>query len=115
MRTNPAYVTLAYRKAVISETIARLMEYTSSMGTKPNRVIISDEVLREDSEVPEREIVGYIEGLQQEEESIRLEMLKFDFVRRDEQAPSKVRQLEKAPARKRSTATKSAAAKKRKQ
>lgn len=84
-RTNPAYAALAYKKAILGEVIARLSgEYTAAMGDQPSRVIVSDDIVREDSEVPEEEIGAFIEQLQQEEESLRLQLLKFDFVRRDE-------------------------------
>ena len=106
-RTNPAYAALAYRKAIVAELVARLQhDYTAAMGENPSRVIISDEVPKVDSEVPEEEIGMYIEELQQEEESLRLELLKFDFVRRDEQA-EEVRVKPKAAKGKRVGATKS--------
>lgn len=116
-RTNPAYAALAYRKAVIAEVIERLNgEYTSAMGDNPSRVIISDDVIREDSEVPEKDIGAFVEELQQEQESLRLQLLKFDFVRRDEQATEEVRkQQPKAAAVSRVGAAKGPAGKRKKQ
>lgn len=115
-RTNPAYAALAYRKAVIAEVIERLNgEYTSAMGDNPSRVIISDDVIREDSEVPEKDIGAFVEELQQEQESLRLQLLKFDFVRRDEQATKEVRkQQPKAAASPRVGAAKGSAGKRKK-
>ncbi len=116
--TNPAYAVLAYRKAIVGEIIARLQhEYTSAMGEDPSKTIFAEEVPKIDSEVPEEEIGSYIEELQQEEESLRLELLKFDFVRRDEQEAKQVRkpQQPKAAAGKRVAATKGKPARKRKQ
>lgn len=117
-RTNPAYAALAYRKAILGELITRLTsEYTGAMGDNPSKVILSGDLVREDSEVPEEEIGMFVEQLQQEEESLRLQLLKFDFVRRDEQKAEEVRNEQpKDPAGKRSRATKSGPAqRKRKQ
>ncbi len=117
MRTNPAYAALAYRKAILGEVIARLtVDYTAAMGNNPSRVIVCEEVLREDSDVPPGEIGSYLEELQQQEESLRLELLKFDFVRRDEQKAKQVRkpQQPKAATSKRRSTTKGKAAGKRK-
>jgi hypothetical protein len=105
--TNPAYAALAYRRAVLGEVVSLLSrEYTEQNGVPAKGVIYAEEISRSDSEVPQEEIGRFMEELQQEEESLRLELAKFDFVRRDEQKPKQVRKPQakkstrKAPRRK---------------
>lgn len=117
MRTNPAYAALAYRKAIIGQVIADLTaHYTSAMGDDPKRVIICEEVLHADAEVPVEEIGMFLGELHQQEETLRLELLKFEFVRRkDEQKAEQVRKPKqpKAAASKRGRAARGKAAAKR--
>ena len=82
-RTNPEYAAMAYRKALLSECVSFLKSYTALMGGEPKGKIVSEDVVRDDSEVPQEEILEFITGLQQESEGLRLEMAKFDFVKRE--------------------------------
>ena len=82
IRTNPEYAVMAYRKALLGQCIAHLTRFTSSMGEAPREKVIAEEVIREESEVPEEEIQDFILGLEQERESLRLELAKFEFVKR---------------------------------
>ena len=108
-RTNPAYATLAYRKAVVGHLITYLVkDYTSARGGEPAETITSEDVFREDDEVPESEIHRYIQELQQEEESTRLQMLKFDFVERQDASSTAVK---KTPAKSQGRRRKKAAPK----
>lgn len=85
-RTNPAYAYLAYRRAIVGQVVALLKkDYTSAFGGPPDNVIVSEDVFRDEAEVPEAEIHRFINELQQTEESLRLELLKFEFVKRGEQ------------------------------
>ena len=75
---------MAYRKALLGECIAHLTGYTPAMGERPKGKIVSEDIIREDSEVPQEEVQEFILELQQEAESLRLEMKKFDFVKREQ-------------------------------
>jgi hypothetical protein len=103
-RTNPEYAAMAYRRAIIGNCIAHLMTLTSSMGEEPKGKIISEDVVREDSVVPEDEINDYIFELKQEHESLQLEMAKFEFVKREDDdkkrnGKKQAEAAEEAPAR----------------
>jgi hypothetical protein len=100
-RTNPVYAQLARRRAIIGHVVSLLSsDYTSSMGDEqPERVIHADDVFPEDNPVPEEDIQGYIGELELEGEQLRLEMLKFNFVKQDE----KTSQVRKRPAKKKTT------------
>lgn len=83
-RTNPAYLELAYRKAIVGELITMLTnEYTKAYSEQARRKVAAEDVYKEDSEVPEEHIHEFITDLQQEEEHLRLELSKFDFVKRE--------------------------------
>ena len=94
-KTNPEYAAMAYQKALLGQCIAHLSSYTSLQGP-PQGTIITEDVVREDSEVPEEEILAYVTGLQQDFESIRLEMAKFDFVKREPNVQGKSDKANKA-------------------
>lgn len=84
-RTNPVYAQLAYRKAILGEVITFLTNtFTTAYNDEPAKTIVSEDVFREDSDVPLEDVGGYILELQQEEESLRLELAKFEFVKRGE-------------------------------
>jgi hypothetical protein len=86
MRTNPAYAYLAYRRAIIQQQIHYLQsQYTSVDGTEPKDRMICEEVFQSDAEVPEREIIQFIEELQEKDAHLGLEMNKFEFTKREEQ------------------------------
>ena len=91
-RTNPAYAYLAYRKAIVGHVVAMLVKDCTSALGEPEQHISSEDVFRDEAEVPEREIHQFINELQQQEESLRLEMLKFDFVKREGTASGEERQ-----------------------
>ena len=82
-RTNPVYLEIAYRKAVLGEVISLLRSnYTGAYDDAPKNVIVSEDVLREESDVPEEAVQQLIVDMQQQEESLRLDLLRFDFVER---------------------------------
>lgn len=82
-RTNPAYAHLAYRKAVLGRVVQFLSdEFLARTSDEPKDVVLCEDVFRDDSEVPMGNIEEYIEELQQEEESLRLELSRFEFVKR---------------------------------
>ena len=87
MRTNPAYTKLAYDKAIVAELLDVLRTYyTPAYGGEPSRKIVSEDVLRDDSEVPQDAIEDYIGELEQREAELELELNRFECVRRDEDA-----------------------------
>lgn len=85
-RTNPVYAQLARRRAILVHVTSLLSsDYTSAMGdAQPEKVIHAEDVFPEDNPVPEEDIQGYISELELEGEKLRLEMLKFNFVKQDE-------------------------------
>ena len=82
-KTNPEYAAMAYRKAILGECVTHLLRFTPAMGEEPKGRIYSEDTIRDDSEVPQDDLQDFILSLQQEAESLRLEMAKFDFVKRD--------------------------------
>jgi hypothetical protein len=81
-RTNPAYAYLAYRKAIIGHTITYLLSnVVGSEGLDATVRIVSDDVFREDEDVPTEEVQSYVDELQEEEARLSLEMSQFEFVR----------------------------------
>lgn len=83
IRTNPAYANLAYKKAILDHCVTLLQtEFTRAYGDdEPNQFVLSEDVFREDSQVPEEEIIEFISELQERSESIKLQMRKFTFVK----------------------------------
>lgn len=100
-RTNPVYAQLAFRRAIVGHVVSLLnSDYTTAQGgDEPDKVIHAQDVFPEDNPVPEDEIQGYISELELEDEELRLEMLKFDFVKTDAKN-SKKRQAKKTSTRK---------------
>lgn len=90
-RTNPAYAHIAYKKAILDHVVTLLQtEFTTAYGDEePNQVILSEDVFREDSQVPEEEIHEFIADLQQQSESLRLDLRKFTFTQHDQEQPKK--------------------------
>lgn len=85
MRTNPAYLELAYKKAVVVELMNVLREkYTPAFGDTPDKTIICEDVFRDDSEVPQDAIEEFIKELAVQESKIDLELNRFEFVKRGE-------------------------------
>lgn len=83
--TNPAYAYLAYRRAIMLATINHLREtYTTINGTDPKGTIVCEEVFQADAEVPNDEILQFIEELQEREAHLKLEMNKFEFIKKDD-------------------------------
>ena len=83
------YAHLAYRKALLAECISHLRVFTSIGGMAPKGKVTSEDVLRDDRDVPEEVILKFIIGLQQESESVSLERAKVDFVKREDHVQSK--------------------------
>lgn len=83
-RTNPAYAELAYRKAIVGEVIQLLRNgYTAAYGDEPEKEIVSEDVFREDSTVPEGVVVDFIQDLERQEADLELELNRFEFVKRE--------------------------------
>lgn len=83
-KTNPEYAAMAYRKALLRTCVVHLTKFTGAMGEDPSGKIISEDVIREDSEVPEEDIVDFITDMQQEADTLRLEMARYELVKREE-------------------------------
>jgi len=82
---NPAFLKLARRRGIIQDQISKLVkECTAAFGLSAVRAIVIEDVPRSVSEIPQEDIQEYINDLQQEEERLRLEMLKFEFVRKED-------------------------------
>jgi hypothetical protein len=84
MKTNPAYAHLAYRKAILTETIALLRrKYTPDHTDDVPKRLLCEEVMHCDAEVPQEEINEFLGELEAGRAEIDLEMKKFEFVRKD--------------------------------
>ena len=68
-------------------------------GDEPEKVIHAEDIFPEDNPVPEEVINEFVNELELEGEELRLEMLKFNFVKQDE----KTTQVRKRPAKKKAT------------
>jgi len=75
------YAQLAYRRSILSATQRFIQEHLSS-EVPPERELLCEEVLASDREVPEEAFLEYLEQIQREEQSIRLQMSQFEFVRK---------------------------------
>lgn len=97
-RTNPVYARMAFRRAIVGHVVSLLnSDYTTAQGgDEPDKVIHAQDVFPEDNPVPEEDLQDYIGELELEDEQLRLEMLKFDFVKKDDKAK---RPTKKATAR----------------
>jgi hypothetical protein len=90
IKTNPAYAYLAYRKAIIQDVIAYLQnEHLGATGTEPKRKIVSDDVFHVDSDVPREEIEQFLGEMLQKESHLELEMAKFEFKMKEDDAEQK--------------------------
>lgn len=82
---NPAFLEVARRKAILHEIVSVLVsDYTSAYNEDPKKKIVSEDVPSRYAGIPPESIEQYINELQLEEESLRLDLLKFEFVRRDD-------------------------------
>ena len=82
MRTDPAYAQLAYRRAVVKYLHNHVLTVlVGADGLPPQDQIISEDVFREDSEVPQEVLMSYAEELQVEEAELDLELKKYQLVR----------------------------------
>ena len=100
-RTNPVYAKLSRRRAILGHIASLLSsDYTSVMGSdEPEKFIIAEDVFPEDNPVPEEEVQEIIHELELEADQIRLEQLKFNFVKQDD----KTSQVRKPAAKKKTT------------
>jgi len=88
LKTNPAYAYLAYRRAIIRDTINFLVStYVGGGGIDPKRSLVCEEVFACDAEVPSDYIGEYVEELREKEAQVVLEMNKFDFVEKTKDEP----------------------------
>jgi hypothetical protein len=112
-RTNPVYAKLAFRRAIVVHVASLLnSDFTSSMGSdEPEKVIHAEDVFPEDNPVPEDEIQDYVNELELEDEQLRLEMLKFNFVKHDDKTNQGKRQAKKTATRRKGTGKGNGAAK----
>lgn len=84
VRTNPAFAHLAYRRSIVVALVDELREnYMALSGDNPKKSIICPDVLQEDATVPEDEYLSVIEELELEAETLRLELMKFQFTKRE--------------------------------
>lgn len=91
MKTNPAYLELAYRKAIVGEVIQLLRaQYTPAYGDEPEKTVVCEDVFRDDSEVPQAYLEDFIADLTKQEADLDLELNRFEFVRRQEEHGSSV-------------------------
>jgi hypothetical protein len=114
MRTNPAYLELAYRKAITAELLDVLRsKYTPAYGDDPEKKVVCEDVFRDDSEVPQSAIEDFIGELEEREARLDLELNRFEFVKREGGDDSVTSKKAKASSVSRSPARKKAKAKRR--
>lgn len=82
---NVEYIELAYRRAIFGEIIAFLQrDFTRAFDPDPNKVIISQDLPSTHGSVPQETIQQVINEFQQEDESMRLALLTFEFRKKDD-------------------------------
>jgi hypothetical protein len=82
-QTNEAFAALAYRRSIIQEVMVYLTrKYIGSDGQDPKDHIVCEEVAHIDSAVPTEEIAEFVDELKDHEHELRLDMGKFELVRR---------------------------------
>jgi hypothetical protein len=84
-RTNEAFAALAYRRSIIQNVVIHLSRtYLGSDGQDPKERILCEEVAQIDSFTPTEEIAEFIDELKDAEHALRLEMGKFELIRRSD-------------------------------
>jgi hypothetical protein len=97
-KTNPAYASLAYRKAILQWVSSSIRNRLLGVTGDPPEALLCDDVFPVDAEVPADELVEYIGELNEEEARLGLEMNKFEFTRRSDAKPEQSqRQQQKKP------------------
>jgi hypothetical protein len=85
MKTDPEYARIAYRKSIVSELKDHLRgRYLALSSVNPEDTILCTDVFSQDSNVPVEEVQAVVEELEQEEESLRLQLARFSFRKQDE-------------------------------
>ena len=83
--TNPVYAHLAHRKTIVAHLKVHLREkYMALSSPEPEKTLLCDEVFPQDSNVPVEEVQRVVEELEQEEESLRIQMSQFSFNKQEE-------------------------------
>ena len=83
LHTNEAFAALAYRRSIMQNMITHLSRtYLGADGQEPKERIICEEVAQVDSFTPIEEIAEFVDELKDAEHALRLEMGKFELVRR---------------------------------
>jgi hypothetical protein len=83
IKTNPAFAALAYRKTVLTNTVAHLRREYIGLDTEPKSTMLCEDVFQVDSKVPIAEVGFVVEDLIEEIEELKLEMAKFEFTKRE--------------------------------
>jgi hypothetical protein len=95
-KTNPQYAAIAYRRTLLHNVITYLKRNYVGLDSDPKDQLICEEVFHVDRVVPPEEIDEFIEELENEEESLRLELGRFEFTRKsDEQRKNKTQRGKK--------------------
>jgi hypothetical protein len=85
MRPNLAYLSVAYRKAIIAEVIALLTRrYLPDDSGDAPAILVCEEVLHRDARVPREAFCDFVAELQEEQSTAESELRKFEIVGRHE-------------------------------
>lgn len=81
LRTNPAYAHLAYQKALANRVIGFLRRtYVGDELTDPREILVCEDVFQQDQQVPQEEVVHFIEKLTEQVASLEMELRRFQLV-----------------------------------
>ena len=94
IRTNEAYAAIAYRRTILRDVITYLRRQYIGADGEPKAKLVCEEVFQVDSIVPPEEVGRVVEELIDEEAGLQLELGRFEFTRKDEQAKASRRQKE---------------------
>lgn len=83
VKTNHVYAALAYKKAVLQETIALLKrQYMGAGGADPQQQITCEDVFSIDSIVPPEVVQEFVQDLMDQKHQVELEMNQYEFNRK---------------------------------
>lgn len=91
MKTNPEYAKLAYRKTILTETVALLRRnfVPDDVTEQPLRTLVCEDVFQVDAVVPVEGFADFVEELEEQIKSLGHEMKQFELRKRTDEPATK--------------------------
>lgn len=81
VKTNPVYASIAYRKAIVTATIALVRrQFCIDDSGKARAALVCEEVFHVDAQVPEEEFLNFLNELEDERAKLDLQLRRFTLV-----------------------------------